>query len=69
MCEAITGIEIIFIKPMIQMDTCLKILEHTLDIFNECCTSLQFLEFTVIISGFFPHLSQFLILRNFAFSV
>jgi hypothetical protein len=54
MSEAITVIEIIFIKPKIHMDTCLKILEHTLDIFSEYCTSLQFPEFTVLFSGFFP---------------
>jgi hypothetical protein len=38
MSEAITVIENICSKPMMHMDTCLKIFEHTLDKFNECCT-------------------------------
>jgi hypothetical protein len=38
MREAITVIEIICSEPMMHMDTCPKVLEHTLDIFNECCT-------------------------------
>jgi hypothetical protein len=36
MPEAITGIEIISSKPMMHIDTCIKIPVHTLDIFNEC---------------------------------
>jgi hypothetical protein len=31
-------VEIISSNPMMLMDTCLTIFEHTLDIFNECCT-------------------------------
>jgi hypothetical protein len=34
MREAITVIEIICSKPMMHMDTCLKIFDYTLDIFN-----------------------------------
>jgi hypothetical protein len=43
MHEAITVIEIICNKPMMHMDTCLKIFEHTLDILNEFCTFLLLL--------------------------
>jgi hypothetical protein len=38
MREAITVIEIICSKAMMHMDPYLKIFEHTLEIFNECCT-------------------------------
>jgi hypothetical protein len=40
MCEAFTVIEIICSRPMMHMDTCIKIFEYTLAIFNECCTFL-----------------------------
>jgi hypothetical protein len=38
MSEAIPVIEIVCSKPMMHMDTCLKIFKHILDIVNECCT-------------------------------
>jgi hypothetical protein len=38
MHQAISVIEIICSKPMMHTDTWLEIFEHTLDIFNECCT-------------------------------
>jgi hypothetical protein len=36
MPEVITGIEIIFSKPMTHMDTCIRIPGYILGIFNEC---------------------------------
>jgi hypothetical protein len=36
MPEVITGIEIISSKPMMHMDTCIRIPGYTLGIFNEC---------------------------------